>query len=308
MKGGNLLHLSISNSDTMKKFLLKIGFAIVCFTTLTIAVYFITHGLSEKTNAYNTNNGQIFVWGDSQMYQGLDVSFLSDNLRKRGLTSAGHGKGVYDFLVYEKNIPNNAICVVSFSEAAFFRNPLSDNNRTGLELSCLWNLYRFGCPLEECWRIMGLNNKSISYSAFRTNHDLFPYADSLVYPEPLPLWHSLFEEPKDWFLWKAKAYSSGIQHLFDKHSQIVIIQFPFDEQVESFAHNSINRHLSDSLKSVLIGEYAMKNDTIALHNDSLLMHDLSHMNEVGARMLSHQIADSLREDMINNRFFTVVIE
>lgn len=89
---------------------------------------------------------------------------------------------------------------------------------------------------------------------------------------------------------------------------MLLVRFPHDKQVESFAKESINRYLSDSIKQVLIEKYALKNDTIVLKSDSLLMHDLSHMNEVGARMFTCQIADILRVDTVNNRFFTVVIE
>lgn len=241
------------------------------------------------------------------MYFGLDLSLLNTLLRKQVLSSAASGAGVYDFLACEKTVPNKAICVVSFSEAAFFRNPLSDKNRTGLELSCLLDLYHCGCSMDECWRIIELNKKSINYTAFGFNYHLFPYADSLCYPEPLYLWLPLFEEQKEWFLWKAKAYEFGLQHLDDKQIQIILVQFPFDEQVESFAKNSINCHLSDSLKRVLIDEYTLKYDSIVLHSDSLLMHDLSHMNEVGARLFTLEIAEILRSDTVNNYFIEVKI-
>ena len=307
MKEGNLLHLCISNSDDMRRFLKRILIAMVLFSALIVGVCFLLNFLRQKPVTYD--NECVFVWGDSQMYQGLDVTLLGNKLEKQVLTSANHGSGIYDFLVSQKSIPNNAVSVMSFSEAALYRNPLSDNNRTGFEIECLIEVFLSGCPVNECVRIFNLNKRSFQYMAFSNSpHMMYPFADSLVYPEPLPLWHSLFEEPKDWFSWKAKAYVTGIQSLYDRHSQIVLIQFPFDEQVESFAKNSINRQLSDSLKFEIIDRFEMKHDTIVLHSDSLLMHDLSHMNEVAARMLTCQIADSLRKDTVNNRFFTVIIE
>ena len=293
----------------MRRFLKRILIAMVLFSALIVGVFLLLHFMRQKPVTYDSEC--VFVWGDSQMYQGLDVSLLGNKLEKQVLTSANHGSGIYDFLVSQKCIPINAISMVSFPEGALFRNPLSDNNRTGLEIKCLHELYLSGYPINECIRIFDLNRRrqSILYQAYSNSpHKLYSFADRLVYPEPLPGWHSLFEKPKDWFPWKAKAYVRGIQHLFDKHSQIVLIQFPFDEQVESFAQNSINRHLSDSLKFELIDRFTIKYDTIVLHSDSLLMHDLSHMNEVGARMLTCRIADSLQKDTINNRFFTVVIE
>lgn len=299
--------MCISNSDKMKKFLTKILVAIVLFFTLIMSVYFVLHYTSSKSNTYH--NDSVFVWGDSQMYQGLDILLLGNRKGKQVLTSAGHGAGIYDFLVNEKSIPNNATCIIAFPECALLRNPMLDCNRTGLELSCLQSMFRAGCPLSECMRIANLNRQNIQYkTAFGNNHTMYPYSDSIVYSEPLAGFCDMFKNEKDYFIWKAEAYHQGISQLFKKHSQIVLIQFPFEKQVEDCAYNSINRHLTDSLKFDLIGECAMKHDTIVLHSDSLLMHDLSHMNEVGARMLTCQIADTLMADTVNNRFFTVVIE
>ena len=169
-------------------------------------------------------------------------------------------------------------------------------------------LLQAGCPLDEILRIANLNRPNVLYKTFGISHNMYPYSDSIVYSEPLAGFCNMFTDEKDYFIWKARAYHQGISQLFKKHCQIVLIQFPFEKQVEDCAYNSINRHLTDSLKFDFIEEYGMKHDTIVLHSDSLLMHDLSHMNEVGARILTYRIADSLRKDTINIRFFTVVIE
>lgn len=306
MKVANPLHLSISNSDDMSKFIKRILFAIVLFSTLIVGVYLLLHFMCQKPVTYNSEC--VFVWGDSQMYQGLDMRLLGDKMGKQVLTAAGHGSGIFDFLVSQKSIPDNAVNVMSFPECALYRNPLSDYNRTGFEIDCLKEVFLSGCSVNECIRIFNLSKKSFRNRAFSNSpHTMYPFADSLVYPQPLPLWHSLFEEPKDWFPWKAKAYIAGIQSLYDKHSQIVLIQFPLDEQVELFAKNSINRQLSDSLKVEIIDRFALKHDSIVLHSDSLLMHDLSHMNEVGARLLTLEIAKILCADTVNNYFIEVKI-
>ena len=214
----------------MRRFLKKIIIATVCFSSLIIGVYFLLHLMVQKP--ITNSNNCVFVWGDSQMYYGIDVLSLEDRLDMQVLTSAYAGSGIYDFLVSEKNIPNNHVCIVSFPECALLRKPSSDYNRTGYELSCLKMLF----------------------------------------------------------------------------FQIVLIQFPFHKQVESFARNSIDRHLTDSLKRELIDNYAMKYDTIVLQSDSLLMHDLSHLNEVGARLLTAEIADILCADTVNNCFIEVQIQ
>ena len=294
----------------MKKFLLKIGFAVVFFSVLIASQYFVLHDMSEELNARNIGNGQVFVWGDSQMFHGLDVLLLENYIEKRVLTSAHSGSGIYDFLVSEKNIPDNSTCVVSFSECALLRNPRTDYNRNGHELSCLQILLHAGCSMQECLRIEKLNRRAINYNAFNAKHKLIAYKDSIRISEKenIPFWHHFFEENKEWFSWKASSYKEGVQHLYDKHSQIILVQFPFDKQVESFVCNSINRHLTDSLKEVLIRDYALNYEEVVLVSDSLLMYDLSHMNKVGARLATTKISEILRADTVNNYIIKVMIQ
>lgn len=312
----------------VNKFIIKILVATLWFLCLLAGVYLIFHNKSRQVNTYDDD--AVFVWGDSQMYQGLDVSLLGNALGKQVLTSACHGSGIYDFLVSEKSIPNNATCVLAFPECALLRNPLLDYNRTGDDIWCIFQLLKSGCPIHECVRIEKLNRRNseyepISYKVFSTDYGKLLYSDSIVYPEstdygkffysdsivyaePLSGFCSMFTNKKDYFTWKAKSYEMGLQSLYDKHDQIILVQFPFEQQVENCAHNSINRHLTDSLKFELIEKYAMQHDSIVLHSDSLLMHDLSHMNEVGARVLTAKIAEILSADTVNNRFLRVVIE
>lgn len=274
------------------------------FSALIVGVLLLLHFIRQKP--VNYDNECVFVWGDSQMYQGLDLKLLGDKMGKQVLTSAGHGSGIYDFLVSQKSIPDYALSVLSFSEAALYRNPLSDYNRTGFEIDCLKEVFLSGCSVNECIRIFNLNKKSFRYKAFSNSpHIMFPFADSLVYPEPLAGFCGMFTEKKDYYEWKAKAYMKGIQNLYNKRSQLVLVQFPFEKQVEDCARNSINRHLTDSLKFELIKKYAMKYDTIVLHSDSLLMHDLSHLNEVGARLATNRIAEVMKADTINNHFIVI---
>lgn len=296
----------IFNFDGMRRFLLKTMLAVIFSVALVFGVGWLLHERSKNNEVYDADG--VFVLGDSQMRFGIDKTLLSNLLGVRVLNSSEAGKGVYDFLVSEKRIPEHAVCLLSFPESAFCRNPLSDDNRTGLDIQSLFEIYQSGCPLKECVDIFNLNKKSFRYQAFsKSFSELLVYADSLEYYEPLSLWHSLLEEPKDWFSWKAKAYSIGIQHVFEKHSRVILVQFPYDKQVELFAKTSCNRHLSDSLKFALVDRYALNYDTIVLHSDSLLMHDLSHMNEVGARLLTLEMAKTLQKEAGGNCFFTVVI-
>lgn len=301
--------LCISNSDVMKKFFSKLLFAAALFLCVLLAFYAVGRAIMAERSS--KEKGSVFVWGDSQMYQGLDVALLQKVSGKRVLTSAHHGGGIYDFVVSATNVPGNCVFVSSYSEAAFFRNPTSDYNRAGMDLSALHTLRKAGCPMPCCAEIIMDNRRSLVYSHVFSEqpHVLCPWSDTLECSnESLDLWPPLFVEEKEWFPWKASAYEKGLQNLREKGVRMVLVQFPFETQLEAIAEGSINRHLSDSLKWTLIKEFDMRCDTVVLRSDSLLMHDLSHMNEVGARMFTAELANILRNDSVNNRFVKVMIE
>ena len=49
-------------------------------------------------NSLGSSKDALFIWGDSQTYQGLDIDVLEINTDKAILSSAVHGAGIYDFL------------------------------------------------------------------------------------------------------------------------------------------------------------------------------------------------------------------
>ena len=59
---------------------------------------------SFKTTLRDSKN-TLFIWGDSQTYQGLDLDVLKSNTDRAILSSAVHGAGVYDFLIFTELVP-----------------------------------------------------------------------------------------------------------------------------------------------------------------------------------------------------------
>ena len=251
----------------------------------------------------------IYVWGDSQIVQGLDLSLLSSKLSKQVLSSAQHGGGVYDFLVSIEYIPDGSTCIIEFPESAFFRSLLLDYNRTGMNFHSLWSMIKTNTPVQECNRIFILNRSRLfSYkSVFSTNHTLYPYNQELNYTLPLSRLCDSFNTKKEYSDWKIAAYEYGISQLIDKDCRIVFIQFPYEKQVEQCARQSVNRLISEEVKERMFVDLSMAQDTIALPNDSLQMYDLSHLNEVGAKHVTLGVAEAMLQDSLDNRFFFVTL-
>lgn len=232
----------------------------------------------------------VFVWGDSQMYQGLAIDQLSDSIGQEVYSSSCHGAGVYDFLVFVDKIPDSASVIISFPECALYRDPRSDNNRSGMNYYALKTLYHSGYPAKELQKIAKTNNYR-SVNIFTNNPSyLYAYADSIVYPEPLEGFVKMFSKTDGYISHKIEAYMSGVETLSEKGCRLCLISFPFDQSLESLILTSRNRVRSDSVASI-IKKYELNEIQIHFQSDSLIMHDLSHMNEVCARKLTELVTN-----------------
>ena len=275
----------------MKKFILKIFIFIVIISSLLSLIYGIGIYLSQHTQTKEV----VYVWGDSQMYQGLDLESLSSQIGIPVLSSAEHGNGIYDFLVTIDCIQPQSTCIIALPECALYRNPLSDSNRTGLNINALLTLHNSGCPIKECLKMVSLNRNNFYYQPFSSINTLYEYAPEIEYAEPLEGFCNMFNETSDYSLWKKRAYLAGLQKLADKDCRIILVQFPFDKQVEACAERSVNRLKTDSLVVYLCEQYDFSASNISLQNDSILMHDLSHLNCIGARLVTDRVATILNE-------------
>lgn len=272
----------------MKRFFQNVClFFIVIFFVFVLFIWS-SSKLDRKDRALT--NDAVFVWGDSQMYQGLAIDQLSDSIGQEVYSSACHGAGVYDFLVFVDKVPDSASVIISFPECALYRDPRSDNNRSGMNYYALKTLYHSGYPTKELQEI-AKTNKYRGINTFTNKPSyLYAYADSIVYPEPLEGFVKMFSKTDEYISHKIEAYMSGVQTLSEKGCRLCFISFPFDQSLESLILTSRNRVRSDSVASI-IKKYELNEIQIHFQSDSLIMHDLSHMNEVGARKLTELVAN-----------------
>ena len=289
----------------MKGFIKKTAWFVLLLFVPMVAIHVVCYFQKERKYSKDT----IYVWGDSQIQQGLDLSLLSSGLSKQVLSAAQHGSGVYDFLVSIEHIPDGSTCIIEFPELAFFRWPGLDFNRTGLEFRSLWTMIKTNTPVQECIRIFILNRSRLfsCQSVFSSNQALYPFASELVYSQPLSWFCNVFNSKKEYSDWKIATYEYGIYRLIDKGCRIVFVQFPFEKQVEQCARQSVNRMLSEKVRERTLDGLSIIPDTIVLSGDSLLMYDLSHLNEVGTRLLTLEVAEAMLQDSLDNRFFFVTV-
>lgn len=265
----------------MRRFVINICIFLLSVCISCALFICISEGLSDAR--VKLDKDAVFIWGDSQMFQGLDICQFSDSIGLPVYSSAKHGAGIYDFLTFVDKVPDSSKVIISFPECALYRNPKSDNNRSGLNFFAVKTLNRTGYSIFELMTIAKQNNFRTARIFSSTPSFLYEYSDTLALPEPLDGFVKMFSRTDPYILNKNKAYFAGVDRLFDKGCDVSFISFPFHKTLEELISVSVNRARSDSLAKRIISNFPLTEIDIHMHCDSLMMHDLSHMNEVGAK-------------------------
>lgn len=236
----------------------------------------------------------IYVWGDSRMYWGVNTELLEQLTGKEVVCTAQEGASVYDMMVFVDRVPKQSTCIIGYSDCVLFRYHESDYNRSGCDWRVLAEMALhtdysiselYGIAKLNTWRPKQLETES---------HEYFACADTVVTSEPWPGWYAMYKDVFPHFPSKGICYERAIQHLLDKQCKVILLDLPgYPEMERLAAKNSPNRHLSDSLRARLIDEYQLPVDTITIQSESLLYYDLSHLNERGAKMLTEQLSQHL---------------
>jgi hypothetical protein len=238
----------------------------------------------------------VYAWGDSRMYWGLNTELLAELTGKRVVTTAQEGASVYDMLVFVDRVPEHSTCVLGYSECVLFRQHESDYNRSGCNWKVLaqmgWNT---NYTIKELYGIAKLNiwePKQIATEA----HDYFENADTVCTPEPWPGWYKMYTDTFPRFEAKGICYEMAIQKLLNKYCTVVLLDLPgYPEMERLAAEGSRNRQLAEELTQHICEEFALDQDTIEIESDSLLYYDLSHLNERGSELLAKELQNHLEK-------------
>lgn len=283
----------------MKRFIIKT----ISFHIVLIALY-ATIYISFKAylNGSYSNNEAVFIWGDSQAYQGIDIHELSNTLKKEVYTSAQHGAGVYDFLIFTEQVPEKSKIIVSISKLAQIRRKENDYNRSGLSIWALQKLYENNYSKKE---IISIIKQNIPIRRnIRESTELYAYSDSMQIKLPLSLFESYYQKIPTFLEEKQNLYIIGIKNLIKKNCKIVFIEFPFHKELEIVEDLSpIKMKTNKFIYQIgsLFDEFEVK--AIKLNKDKNIFADLSHLNSFGAKDLSKKLG----ENILKNEHTTIYI-
>ena len=281
----------------MKLFLKRIFYFGIYFSIFIIFISFLL-----PTIKYNEPKDKkaIYIWGDSQAYQGIDLSLLHRKTNRKCFSMATRGAGVYDFLIFTEKVPSFSQVIVSLSKPAQIRNKLSDFNRSGFSFKAMYTLYKNNYSIQELFEIF--KNNKINNLLFSRNFSLYPYNDSIIFKEPLSIFKEGYKKVPYYLLDKQNIYIEGINKLKEKKCKIIFIEFPFhpilkkieDKSSVKINTQNFNKKVFKLFKKVII-------DTIKLKNDKQIMHDLTHLNELGAKELTENLIKILNKKSTNQR-------
>lgn len=274
----------------MKRFILHI----IVFVILLIGSY--AGYYAYKIHQTRLPKADVYVWGDSRMYWGLNTELLEVLTGKKVVSTAQEGASVYDMLVFVDRVPANTTCILGYSECVLFRYHESDYNRSGCNWKVLTQMgWKTNYTIKELYGIAKNNIWEPKQIATEV-HEYFENVDTICTPEPWEGWYKMYTDTFPRFEAKGICYEIAIRKLLDKQCTVILLDLPgFPEMERLAAEGSCNRQLAEAMTQRICEEFALDQDTIEIESDSLLYYDLSHLNERGSELLAEELQNHLEK-------------
>ena len=277
----------------IKKFLVS-G---MVFLLIGIFLYTILY-LSVDRILNRKESDAIYIWGDSQTFEGLDIELLKERTGQKIYSAAQHGAGVYDFLVFSEKVPERVSVIIAFSKLALIRDKNRDYNSTGLSLKTIRLLSEHGYSFEEMYDIFQRNIIPVKMYSSMSKHHAASVTINESAKEGLL---DVFSEKKGAMDDKAALYLLGLKRLVEKECEITLIEFPINSMIRSNEMNSgIKNDLDDFRRNVMDFCTIDLEQDITFDQNENYMYDLTHLNASGAAFITGEIIIDELDDQQNN--------
>ncbi|MDB4297744.1 hypothetical protein N9901_03235, partial [Flavobacteriaceae bacterium] len=267
-------------------------------------LYSITYTVNNTMiNHTVANQNDIYIWGDSQMFQGLNLELLKTN--KNVYFASKHGAGVYDFLTFTENTPPNSNVLLSLSTPIQIRNKEHDRSISYISLKSIYTLFQNNYTLKEIYLIIKKNLKPSKI--FSESNYLYENNENIKLRKGrISSFTKRFSSTPIYLTDKQKILNKGLNQLVQKNVSITFINlplhpilnkvmdlFPMTEEINKFENSII-----DKLKIT-------KRDSIYLNKNLEMMNDLTHLNERGATAVTKELIEILKE---KNKYNMVTVK
>ncbi len=231
-----------------------------------------------------------YVWGDSQMYQDVELDYLNHNSNFKYFSAAAHGAGLYDFLVFAEMVPENSNVMIQVSRTLILRRKEKDRNISAISPISLFTLLKNGYSLDEVGHVV--KNNLIPRRIFYTINYLYRNADTVNTKVPISTFAQIYKAKPTYFDDKISIFFTGLEILKNKHCKIVALQFPYHPMLYTFENNSPYRKDLEQFDKDVANMFPYK-ETIEIKLKQNIFNDFTHLNGRGAKDLSRQLAPYL---------------
>ena len=123
---------------------------------------------------------------------------------------------------------------------------------------------------------------------------MYKYNDTIVLNEPIELFEKIYDKIPSYLSEKQNLYKIGIAKLRDKQCNIIFIDFPYHSLLKVVENKSlVKKRTTDFSNYIINSSNKIKIDTLILNTKNQVMHDLTHLNDFGAKQVSIYISKEI---------------
>ncbi|MEM6644282.1 MAG: hypothetical protein AAF616_14985 [Bacteroidota bacterium] len=276
----------------MRSFLVKIFKFLMLLPVLWLLVIVLVLPFYERLPEVHNGDDAVFIWGDSQLYRGLNLSLMSELTNLDIQSAARHGAGTYDFLIFAQAVPASSTVVISVSKTAQLRRKSKDRNMSGISIDAMVRLYDLGYSPSDLLRIVIKNPKP--KMIFEKTNKLYAVGEPSFTKTDSLLFESVYASIPNFAEVKQSAYIQGIKILLAKDCRILFLDYPYHSMLRAIEKKSPVKKVTDSFSTDLIELVDFERfDTLTLPNRDFLMHDYTHLDQAGADLVTEKVAEVL---------------
>lgn len=281
----------------MKSFITRI----FIFVLFIVSLHFVIYTLLNVFNSYSSSSKPLFIFGDSQTVQGLDLKELKKDTKYSIHSAAIHGAGIYDFYVFVDKVPDNADVVLSISKLAQIRPDDKEANTSPLNYKAFFNLWTAGYSKNGLKNILYRTIKLPFQKYYKTSSNLYPNRDTVTVKQALKIFKKRYTISEEKLMVKQGLYLKGIEELIKKKCKITFIEFPFHPILKRIDEESVLQNNLIKFRDNISKMFPdFKKASIELPKGENLMYDYSHLNKRGANILTNIFAKEMgKEKRIN---------
>lgn len=261
----------------MKLFLLKV----FIFSVLTFLLYHFYY--QNRTKAAKVDdNTKVYIWGDSQTVQGLDLEVLRSQTNLEFYSMAVAGGGIYDFACFVNLVPEKSKIIIGVTNTIFFRSEYLDYNRTRMDWDAFFNAAISGYSISSLKNIILKNYKPLV--VFPKKSENYLHGSNLNSLQQKKIEEN-FLTGLDFAKNRLNYFINYLNKLKSKGCSVLLVKIPSSKllaEVEELPEISNSLNTIDSRIEGLVDD--QKQLKLELSRDDF--YDITHLNRQGARKFS----------------------